>query len=227
MRGRYTEYKDIYKDCEKTVIKLGRDLMVRADGFYNSNVLGVKVSDIVYTPNLMLIEDVVLNTIVDIERIKKYHPIDNPTRYKYAAHIGFWWQRVKPFLCKVDDYKALREMSQKLTPLGIAQEDLFPFILEICKSINEIFMCDFIIEMIKIPPNQTTCDADRDKMVEYEDMKDSLEYFLRYRHYDARGLELFLKGLNTCPASISVTPAAPRRAENRDNLTLKNVRRKL
>jgi hypothetical protein len=182
--------------------------MVRADDFYNGNILGIKVSDIAYAPNLMLIEDVVLNTIVDIERIKKYHAVDNPTWYKYAAHVGFWWQRVKPFLCKIDDYKALHEMSQKLTPLGIAQEDLFPFILDICKSINEIFICGFLIKMIQRPSRQTTCDANRDKMVNYEDMKDSLEYFLRYRHYNAQSLELFLKGLNTCPANISTAPAA-------------------
>jgi hypothetical protein len=178
--------------------------MVRANDFHSGDILGIKISEIAHAPNLMLIEDVVLNTIVDIERIKKYHVVGNPTWYKYAAHVGFWWQRVKPFSCKTDNYKTLHEISQKLPPLGIAQEDLFPLVLDICKSINEIFICSFLIKMIQMPPDQATCDGGQGKIVNYADIKDSLEYFLRYRHYNAQSLEIFLKGLNTCPVRISI-----------------------
>jgi len=203
MRGRYTDYKEIYNNWRKAIKGLGGDLTARALDFYDVSILGIKVSDIAYAPNRMQIEDVVLNTIVDIDRIKKYHPVDNPARYKYAAYVGFWWQRSKPFSCKIDDYRIMGALSEKLVLLDNSAENRLSVVWDICKSINEIFICDFILQMIQIPSGQSIlCDANRKKMMDYCDLKDSLEYFLRYRRYDAQGLELFLKGLNTCPIGV-------------------------
>jgi len=204
VRCTYSDYKSVYTKNKKVVKDLDRDLIRRASGFYNSKILGISVSDLIYEPNLALIDDVVLNTIVDLDRIKMYHPVNRPTRYKYAAYIGFWWERIRPLLCKASDYKALLALSQKLKAPGLSANKAFPVVLDISKSINEIFMCDFILDMIRIPPGQTTvCVGSKNKtIVGYNDIKDSLQYFLRYRNYNAQNLELFLKGLNVCPMSI-------------------------
>jgi hypothetical protein len=185
---------------ENIIVALGSDLCKKAFEFYNSNLLGISVSDLSHVPNLSLIEDVVLNTIVDLNRIKMYHPVNNPTRYKYAAYIGFWWERIQPFGCKVSDYKQLRALSQNLVAQNIPVSEAYPTVLDISKSINEIFVCDYILKMIQIhtdqPVERVSCYG---KTVNYTDIKDSLEYFLRYRSYNAHDLELFLKGFNVCP----------------------------
>lgn len=202
MRCTYTDYKDIYLKNKTLIESLDRDLSRRAAAFYNSNILGIPVSELIYNPNFTLIDDVVLNTIVDLDRIKSYHPVNNPTRYKYAAYLGFWWERIRPFLCRADGYKRLRVLSQKLTAPEVPVDEAFPIVLDIYKSVNEIFICDYILKTVQIPSNQTTvCVDSQGKTIDYNDIKDSLEYFLRYRNYNAQNLELFLKGFNVCPMS--------------------------
>lgn len=197
MRGLYTNYEKIYTN-NRTIIKtLDNDLIKSAMRFYASNLMGIKVSDLTHNLNTTLIDEVVLNTIVDLERIKKYHPVDQPTRYKYVAYLCFWWERIKPFS---DDYKDLRLLSEQLNAPNVAPDDAFSIVLEISKSVNEIFICDYILKKIQIPLNQKTICVDiQSKTMSYNDIIDSLEYFLRYRHYSAQSLELFLKGLNMCP----------------------------
>jgi len=204
VRCTYTEYKDLFQKNKKIIVDLDRDLSKRAAVFYNSSILGVPVSELIYDPNFTLIDEVVLNTIVDLDRIKKYHPVNNPTRYKYAAYLGFWWERIKPFLSKASDYNQLRLLSQKLTAPGVSAGEAYSIVLDISKSVNEIFISDYILKTIQIPSNQSAvCDSGQGKTIDYDDIKDSLEYFLRYRNYNAQNLELFLKGLNVCPMDIT------------------------
>jgi hypothetical protein len=207
VRGIYINYENVYSNNRQIIKALDKDLIKMAERFYASNLMGIKVSDLIHNLNPTLIDDVVLNTIVDLERIKKYHPVDKPTSYKYAAYIGFWWERIRPFSCKVDDYQDLRLLSEQLSAPNVEPRDAFPIVLDVSKSINEIFICNYILKKIKISSNQTTtCVDNQGKMTSYNDIVDSLEYFLRYRHYNAQSLELFLKGLNMCPiSSISET----------------------
>jgi hypothetical protein len=124
-----------------------------------------------------------------------YHAVEKPTRYKYAAYIGFWWQRSKPFLCKLHDYPDFKHYPafQK-----IQDESAFMLFLELCKSLNELFITNFMLSLVQMQPTGNVC-VDHGKTFKYADLQDSLHYFLRYRHYTAQELELFLKGLNTCP----------------------------
>jgi len=70
--------------------------------------------------------------------------------------------------------------------------------LDLCKSANELFIIDVMLSLIEIKPMNPLC-ADKSKTMLLADLKDSLLYFLRYRQYSAQELELFLKGLKTCP----------------------------
>jgi hypothetical protein len=186
----YTDYTELYQNNSFIIEKFADTLKNQAKYFYEHHKIGgYSISDIAYPVNEILIDDVVLNTVSDLARIKEYHKVETPTRYKYAAYIGFWWQRSKPFWCKLGNYTDLPELND--TTL----DSLF---LELCKSVNELFITDVILSLIKIKPTRGFC-VDINKTVAFVDIKDSLHYFLKYRHYSAQGLELFLKGLNTCP----------------------------
>jgi len=191
MRCAYADYTDLYQRYGHIIGPLANCLKNQAELFYlNHKVGGFAISDIASPANEILIDDVVINAVSDIDRIKEFHPVESPTRYKYAAYIGFWWQRNKPFLCRLSNYLALPK---------IDDDTLNSLYLNLCKSINELFITDVMLSMIEKKPTNGFC-ADRNiKTFSYIDLKDSLHYFLRYRHYTAQELELFLKGLNTCP----------------------------
>jgi hypothetical protein len=186
----YDDYTRLYQQYSRKIEYIANLLKNQAKLFYNNHkVGGYAISDVAYPANELLIDDIVLNTMSDLERIKAYHAVESPTRYKYAAYIGFWWQRSKPFLCKPANYTELPKLEDDTLNL--------PYLV-LCKSVNELFITDFMLSLIRIKPTNASC-VDRARTFAYADLKDSLHYFLKYRHYSAQELELFLKGLNTCP----------------------------
>ncbi len=190
MRGVYSDYTGLTAKYGKIIFSLADSLKNQAEYFYSHEVIcGRPVSGLVYPANELLIDDVVLNTISDLDRVANYHRVEKTTRYKYAAYVGFWWQRGKPFACKVHDYAALPELADD------ALDSLF---LDMCKSINEIFITDVMLSFIQRPPSRQVC-MEAAGLFKYIDIQDSLQYFLKYRQYTAQELELFLKGLDTCP----------------------------
>ena len=187
MRCVYADYKDLMQRYKHVVVPFANRLKSAAHYFYGRTVCGYRISDIANPPNEILIDDVVMNTVSDLDRIMAYHPVESPTRYKFAAYTGFWWQRTKPFSCKKHDYSTIAE--NKLND---------PTYLNLCKSLNETFIVDVMLSLIYRRPTGDFC-TDRSKTFSYIDTQDSLHYFLMYRHYTAQELELFLKGLDTCP----------------------------
>jgi hypothetical protein len=160
--------------------------------FFEKTVAGHKISDIALPANEVVIDDVVLNTMSDMSRIMAYHPVEKPTRYKYAAYLGFWWQRGKPFSCKLQNYSEFPEIEDGL---------LNSIFRDLCMSLNELFIADVMLSMIKLYPTEDVC-ADITSTFTRIQLKESLLYFLKYRQYTAQGLELFLKGLGTCPTAF-------------------------
>ena len=190
MRGVYTSYKKLYEKYYKIIEPLADSLKNQARYFYQTQkVGGFAISDIYYPANEILIDDIVLNTVSDLDRIMAFHAVEKPTRYKYAAYIGFWWLRSKPFLCSLGKYTDFPELDD---------DTLDSMFLDLCKSANELFIIDVMLSLIEIKPMNPLC-ADKSKTMLLADLKDSLLYFLRYRQYSAQELELFLKGLKTCP----------------------------
>jgi len=189
MRCVYANYTDLYKKYKHIIQPLANSLKNQAKYFYNQDICGYAISDIAYPVNEVLIDDIVLNTMSDLDRIMAYHIVEKPTRYKYAAYIGFWWQRAKPFSCKLNDYDAFPSIDDELAT------SLF---MDICKSLNELFITGVMLSMIARPSTNGTCN-ERGKTFAYMDIQDSVHYFLKYRNYNAQDLELFLKGLDTCP----------------------------
>ena len=187
MRCVYADYEKLYKERGLVIALFANMLKSEARLFYQRQVCGHVISKIAHPPSEILIDDIVLNTMSDLDRVMVYHPVEAPTRYKFAAYTGFWWQRSKPFSCKLHDYTTFQE-----------KELRDPIFMDLCKSINELFITDVMLSLIRRQPTGSAC-ADRNKMFKYMDLQDSLHYFLKYRHYTAQGLELFLKGLDTCP----------------------------
>ena len=188
MKGVYTDgYGKLYEEYGCVMSSLANTLTKQANHFYNQTVCGYNISEIAYPPNEIIIEDIVLNTMSDLNRLMNFHPVTKPTRYKYAAYTGFWWLRGKPFLCKLDYATAAKNLSD-------------PHFRDLCTSLNEIFIIDFMLSMIQLKrnPTETPC-ADHVQTFPYMELKDSLHYFLKYRHCTAQELELFLKGIDTCP----------------------------
>jgi len=187
-----SEYKDdyvkLYEAHGFTMESLADTLTKQAKYFYEQQtVCGYRIFDIAHPPNEILIEDIVLNTMSDLDRLMKYHPVKVPTRYKYAAYTGFWWLRGKPFSCKLSHAEAADKLSD-------------PRFRDLCTSLNEVFIIDFMLSMIQLQrgPLKTPCDG-RGNTLSYMTLKDSLHYFLKYRYCSAQELELFLKGIDTCP----------------------------
>jgi len=190
MRCVYSDYKDLREKYGHIISPLSNSLKSQAEEFYYQKIGGYAVSAITNLPNEILIDDVVLNTMSDLDRIKAYHPVEMPTPYKYAAYIGFWWQRSKPFSCKLYDYTKFPE-----------RKALDPFFMDLCMSMNELFITEVMLSFIQKRSTSDPC-KDQTNMFCSTDLQDSLHYFLQYRHYTAQELELFLKGLNTCPLTM-------------------------
>ena len=188
MRCVYADYTNLRESTQCAAAPFANLLKSAADIFCRQQVIcGYSVSSIAFPPNEILIDDVVLNVLSDLDRIMAYHPVETPTKYKFAAYVGFWWQRVKPISCKLHDYTSVPD--DRLRD---------PRFMELCKSLNEIFITDVMLSLTRRHATAGYCN-DRQKLFTYSDLKDSLHYFLRYRHYTAQGLELFLKGFDTCP----------------------------
>jgi hypothetical protein len=187
MRCVYSDYADLRRQYGHIIKPLANSLKSQADDFYYQTIGGYAISAIVNLPNEILIDDVVLNAMSDLDRVMAYHPVDTPTLYKYAAYIGFWWQRSKPISCKLHEYTTI--------PAKKLQDPLF---IDLCLSVNELFITEVMLSFIQKPLTGSPC-IEQGNTFSYADMQDSLQYFLRYRHYTAQELELFLKGLNTCP----------------------------
>ena len=193
MRGVYTDYTGLYNKYGHIIEPLANSLKSQAKNFYGQKVRDYAISDIAYPPNELLIDDIVLNTMSALHRVMKFHVIEKPTRYKYAAYVGFWWQRGKPFLCKIPHYEAFPKIDDHI------RDSLFT---HLCTSLNEIFITEFMLTMIERQQTSGVC-VDHGKTFAYMDLEDSLLYFLKYRHYTQQELELFLKGLDTCPLVYS------------------------
>ena len=92
-------------------------------------------------------------------------------------------------MCKLHDYSAFPQFKDDLL------DEVF---MDLCKSLNELFITDVMLSLVEQKTVGEFC-SQRNKILSYMDLKDSLHYFLKYRHYTAQELELFLKGLDTCP----------------------------
>ena len=198
MRCVYVDgYKMLFEKHGNVVAWLADTLTRQSDHFYGQTVCGHAISDIAYPPNPIIIEDIVLNTMSDIERLVEYHQVVKPNRYKYAAYTGFWWMRGKPFLCKLDRNSSADKLAD-------------PLFRDLCTSLNEVFITDFMLSMLqnqRLPEGKENTD---DGYISYMAIKDSLQYFLKYRHYSAQALELFLKGIDASSGYLIPRDTNPR-----------------
>jgi hypothetical protein len=182
-----------YKDITKN---LTNSLKTQAYEFYSRTIAGYKLSDMISAPNELLIHEVVINAIADIARIRDFHPIEHPTRYKYAAYVGYWWLRTKPFCPSI--------RNENETGL-VVNEAIQTTAYTIMTSINEIFICDFMIAMIGKEALCKPCENYSELNDNFQDLQGSLIYFMQYRQFSAQQLEMFLKAINVCPMAHSIT----------------------
>ena len=175
--------------------------------YYASHNVGdarILTSHISHLPNNLLLHQAVINALSDIKRIKEYHSVGNVELIKFAAYIGYWLARAKPFALKLENYAAPIQKN------GVMQCGVFNF----CISLNEAFVADFIfaavfckdVEADVLSANNTCLHMRREHGVKFlpsETILSSLHYYLCYRLRGAQELELFLKGLLACPIDFA------------------------
>ena len=193
MRRRLDDYTEMFpRNSENArILKiLTNSLKEQAYIFYNQAIGDYKFSDMLMPPNELLIHEVTLNAMVDLIRVKKFHLVDRPTRYKYAAYVSYWWLRLRPFSYKVHTEEEAGRIAEEIV-------QTVPY--AVMTSANEIFLCDYMLSMIGRFIENVPCSGYDKVSDSYEDLRGSLLYFMQYRLYTEKHLELFLKALNVCP----------------------------
>jgi hypothetical protein len=207
--GTYTEDFDDpeYEECLRTWQNVVRSM---ADRFSTSlhNIAGIKIrlSNVSFPPNNLLIHQAVINAFSDIRRIKEFHDIGKVDTLKFTAYIGYWLAKAKPFGLRIDEYVS------PIKENGIFQAGVF----NLCVSINEMFIADFIFATTFFKDaSQNVMDANRVcsqsrkvgnfRSLCHKTIRESLHYYLCYRLRSAQELELFLKGLLACPVDCTAT----------------------
>ncbi len=193
MKRKIDNYKKYFNDSPQNVERLRKltdSLKEQSYIFYNNNIGDYKISDLISPPNEMLIHEVVINAMIDILRIADFHPVQNPTRYKYAAYVSYWWLRMKPLYPLVHT-----EKDAGLT----AEETIKTVPYTIMTSVNEIFVTDFIRATVGRQKEYKPCIHYKKITDNVNDFLGSFIYFLQYRDFTAKQLELVLKAVNICP----------------------------
>jgi len=193
VRRKFDNYKQFFEKKPELLLKtekLANSLKEQAYDFYNQTINGCVLSEMIAPPNELLINEIVINAIVDIDRVCAFHPVKNPTRYKYAAYISYWWLKMRPLYPVIQNEK----------DAGIVAEEVIntmPY--AIMTSVNEIFVCDFIMAVVGRTEACKPCECYESICDNIDDFRGSLVYNLQYRLSTAQQLEMCFKALNICP----------------------------
>ena len=211
------DYLDAFADdtYEESLCKWLKIVFEDAKLFYEAQLstgIGsapVNVRDICYPPNRLLCDRAVINALTDIKRAREYHPIKNTELTKFAAYIGYWLTRSKPFMLKLDEYE--------IEPIGAKNNKGQRGGLNACFSVNEQFVASFMISTVLaqnignvagVVDVYEACSnyhkENRLRSCATDSMNDSLCYYLEFRSRGAQELELFLNGLLTCSVETSL-----------------------
>jgi hypothetical protein len=207
--GTYTEDFDDpeYEECLRMWQNIVRAMADRFSIFlYNIAGIKIRLSNVSYPPNNLLIHQAVINAFSDIKRIKEFHDIGKVDTLKFTAYICYWLAKAKPFGLRIDEYVSPIKES------GTFQAGVF----NLCVSINEMFIADFIFATTffkdasqnVMNANRVCSQSRKDgnfRSLCHKTIRESLHYYLCYRLRSAQELELFLKGLLACPVDCTAT----------------------
>jgi hypothetical protein len=120
-----------------------------------------------------LLNEVVLNYFVDIDRLKEFHTIDRINNIKIAAYLTYWWVKIKPI--QIINYPGNNSWRYL--------------------KINESFASTIAISIVF----KTNVRFVTDDLAQLNKFYDFLHYCLKYRNLSAQGIELAFMGLTTNP----------------------------
>lgn len=117
-----------------------------------------------------LIEHIVIDYFVDIDRLKEFQEIKFVNEIKIHAYLAYWILRHKPL--QVTGYDG--------------QDDLV--------FINEEFVTDFLLSFLFSQPENVPFIGEQEEKI--DDFVKTLKYYLSYREYSAQSIEIMLLSFN-------------------------------
>ena len=212
MRRFYETYRDDFKDPKDpeyegrlrlwlTVVRTAANRFF-ATSLDVGEAMPIAPSQIFCPPSYLLTDRAVINAFSDIRRIRNYHNIGEIEIIEFAAYIGYWLAKAKPFSLRLDKYDA---------PPIKKDGGLHKAIFNLCFSLNEVFVAEFMLSIAlskndvskEVLAANTLCLREREgckfESIASKTILDSLHYYLSYQLRGAQELELFLKGLLACP----------------------------
>ncbi len=161
----YSSYEDILQEFTQEVISSRYAFLFRECGRFLDSL---NLTEAVRVDEVILMH-AVLDYFSDVSRLKKYHPINHINEIKVISYESFWLLRRKPL-------QIVKE----------AQENDF------LSFVNEKFVFSRIASfLVGDRANQVLKGEDKRSFLNY---LDTLYYFLKYRQYDPRMLELMILG---------------------------------
>lgn len=151
---------------EQTIKDRFNHLEQRAKEFINRKNYSEKVF-----LNKLILDAVVIDYFVDIDRLKKFQEIDHANKNKITAYTAYWWLRRKPLQLLVDKGKNNENLEEN--------EELV--------YINESFITSLIMKDIMY--------MNEEEILNNNVLKNGIKhifYYLKYRPLNAQAIELML-----------------------------------
>ena len=114
--------------------------------------------------NELILEYVLVDYFVDVQRLKTFHRLDHINSYKVVAYTAYWLLKRRPIQLLVANEKTLID-------------------------INEKFVLAYILDFLSTVEGESLAVNDTDSIQAY---KESLLYYLKFRCDSAASLEMIL-----------------------------------
>lgn len=117
-----------------------------------------------------IVEHIIIDYFVDIDRLKEFQEIENTNEIKIYAYLAYWILRHKPLQMVYND----------------EQDDLV--------FVNEEFVADFLCSFLFSDPENVPYTEEQKEKI--DDFIKTLRYHFAYRGYSAQNIELMLLAFN-------------------------------
>lgn len=171
-------------NLKKEVLRVAKEVSnnLVAKGF--GDFIKIRVND-------LLLNQVIIDTVEDLKRLKEFHPVKCANAIKEAAYLGYWWIKRKPIFVEGD--------IANLTVDGFSELELKKFkakFLFINEAVVAYYLLPMVFDETKIKCYHCNTDKVND---EWKKAKANLIYFLAYRAESPKSIEGILTGMTLHP----------------------------
>ena len=178
-------FKEKYiTDLKKEVLRVAKEVSNCFEEKGLKDLIKIRVND-------LLLNQVVIDTVEDLKRLKEFHPVKCANAIKEAAYLGFWWIKRKPLFIEGDIVNLTLPGATDLEIKKWQAKFLF---------INEAVVAYYLLPMV-FNETQIKCNACNTEKVneEWKKAKANLIYFLAYRAESPKSIEGILTGMTLHP----------------------------